>query len=146
LEVCKLFSDTQLAHLQNPQIAATFSKAQWKKDIHSAVVNLDQKLWLDNLNRTEFGGHYKLIKVKYGQEAYIFRHDRWYTVLKFYLRSRSFGLRSRIFYSNDAAADKICTLCSYGAQEDEIHFLLSCKAFSKARQVFAAALLNKIKT
>jgi hypothetical protein len=144
--VYKLFSDTQLAHLQHPQTAVTFSKAQWKKEIHSAVVNLDRRCWFDDLAHTDSGGHYKLIKVRYGQEPYIFHHDSWSTVLKFYLRSGSFGLRSRIFHGDDAAADKVCTLCPSGAQEDEIHFLLNCKAFSQARQNFAVTLQDKMRT
>jgi hypothetical protein len=91
--------------------------------------------------RTDSGKFYSNIKTQYGQEAYIFAHDRRSTMLKFYLRSKSFGLRARMFHGEQQSVNKQCKLCPQGVEENEEHYLLDCPTFLPERAEFARLLL-----
>jgi hypothetical protein len=91
--------------------------------------------------RTDSGKYYSHIKTQYGQEAYIFAHDRRSTMLKFYLRSRSFGLRARMFHGEQQSVNKQCKLCPQGVEENEEHYLLDCPTCLPERAEFARLLL-----
>jgi hypothetical protein len=91
--------------------------------------------------RTYSGKFYSHIKTQYGQEAYIFAHDRRSTMLKFYLRSRSSGLRARMFHGEHQLVNKHRKLYPQGVEENEEHYLLDCPTLGPERAEFARLLL-----
>jgi hypothetical protein len=71
---------------------AILPKTAWNRRIKDLVRKCDSKLLFENFGRTQSGIFYANIKQAYGQKSYIWQHDRRSTLLKFYLRSRSYGL------------------------------------------------------
>jgi hypothetical protein len=67
-------------------------------------------------------------------------------MLKFYLRSRSYGLQARIHHGAANHSAKRCKLCTLGAEENDEHYLLeTCPAFAAERRAFARNLVIKLK-
>jgi hypothetical protein len=62
-------------------------------------------------------------------------------MLKFYLRSRSFGLHARMFHGEQHLVNKPCKLCLQGVKDNEKHYLLDCPTFLPERAEFARLLL-----
>jgi hypothetical protein len=125
----------------NTQVVGVHSKSQWNKLVHEKVLEFDKNQLFQNMPRTDSEKYYSHMRTQYGQEAYIFAHNRRSTMLKFYLRSRSFGLRARMFHGEQQSANKQCKLCPQGVEENEEHYLLDCPAFLLERAEFARLLL-----
>ena len=75
----------------------------------------------------------------------MFAHDRKSAMLKFYLRSRSFGLQARINHGPNNQAGKACKLCALMTEENEEHYLLVCPTFDPERRAFARNLVTKLR-
>jgi hypothetical protein len=133
LKILPIYANTQ-------DVGAHF-KSQWNKLVHKKVLEFDKNQLFQNMPRTDSGKYYSHIKAQYGQEAYIFAHDRRSTMLKFYLRLKSFGLRASMFHGEQQAVNKQCKLCSQGVEENEEHYLLDCATFLPERADFARLLL-----
>lgn len=136
----------------NPTIATaqyvsdTYTKYAWKKLVRECIEAADEAELHQSMFRTESGIFYSTIKTKYGPEPYVFAHDRKSAMLKFYLRSRSFGLQARIHHHGQGEETaKQCKLCSLNAEENEGHYLLICLAFAAERQDFARKLVINLK-
>jgi hypothetical protein len=100
------------------------------------VRKCDSELLFANFARTQSVSFYANIKQNVGQEGYIWQHDRRSTLLKFYLRSRSYGLEARMHHGPHHAAKKVCPFCTLQVHETEEHHLLRCTAFQPERSVF----------
>jgi hypothetical protein len=125
----------------NTQAVRAHSKSQWNKLVHKIVLEIDENQLFQNMPRTDSGKYYSHIKTQYGQKAYIFAHDRRSTMLKFYLRLRSFGFRARMFHGEQQSMNKQCKQCPQGVEENEEHYLLDCPTFFPERAEFARLLL-----
>jgi hypothetical protein len=123
------------------QVVEAHSKSQWNKLVHEKVLEFDKYQLFQNMPRTDSGKFCSHIKTQYGQETYTFAHDRRSTMLKFYLRLRSSGLRARIFHGEHQSVNKQCKLCPQGVEENEEHYLLDCPTFLPERAEFARLLL-----
>jgi hypothetical protein len=66
-------------------------------------------------------------------------------MLKFYLRSRSYGLQARIHHGAANHSAKRCKLCTLEAEENEEHYVLTCPAFAAKRRALARNLVIKLK-
>jgi hypothetical protein len=94
LEVVDLNPTIATAHF----ISIRYTKYEWKKLVRTKVEAFDKAELHQSVFRTESGIFYSTLKTKYGHEPYVFAHDRRSAMLKFYLRSRSFGLQARIHH------------------------------------------------
>ena len=81
--------------------------------------------------------HYLRIKTCKSVERYLFSDDRKSALIKFYLRSRCFGLNARTQHGDgdDITDRKACSLCNLKIIEDEEHFLLVCPEYSVSRRL-----------
>jgi hypothetical protein len=113
--------------------------------VRTKVEAFDEAELHQSLFRTESGIFYSTLKTKYGPEPYVFAHDRRSAMLKFYLRSRSYGLQARIHHGAANHSAKRCKLCTLGAEKNEEHYLLTCPAYAAERRAFACNLVIKLK-
>jgi hypothetical protein len=129
------------SHLQDSSFA-------YKREIKRCLRLLDVQEWHHSLLRafsppgTMVGfsakAHYRLVKLVYGRESYLFRGDRKSSMFKFYLRSGNFGLRARTQHGPENAETlrrKACNFCAGHMLEDEEHFLLHCSAYDRTRHI-----------
>lgn len=117
-----------------------------KRECKRRVSALDQEEWLQALRRPSVPQsglsareHYLRLKNCNSVERYLFCDDRKSALIKFYLRSRCFGLNARTQHgdANDAATAvrKACSLCTLDGFEDEEHFLLVCPVYALSRRL-----------
>jgi hypothetical protein len=124
-------------------ISTRYTKHEWKKVVRTKVEAFDEAELHQSLFRIEYGIFYSTLKTKYGPEPYVFAHDRRSSMLKFYLRSRSYGLQARIHHGAANHSAKRCK-CTLGAEENEEHYLLTCPALAAKRRAFARNLVIKL--
>ena len=135
----------------NPTIATAqfisdnYSKYEWKKLIREKIKEFDEVELSQLMARTDSGIFYSTIKTRYGPGRYVFSHDRKSAMLKFYLRSRSFGLQARIHHGLSNLSAKKCKLCTMMVEENEEHYLLTCPTLALERQTFARTLVLNLR-
>ena len=115
-----------------------------KRECNRRVSDLDNEEWLQALHeppvqQTGLSAreHYLRIKTCKSVERYLFSDDRKSALIKFYLRSRCFGLNARTQHGDgdDITDRKACSLCNLKIIEDEEHFLLVCPEYSVSRRL-----------
>jgi hypothetical protein len=123
-------------------ISIRYIKHEWKKLVRTKVEAFDEAELHQSLFRTESDISYSTLKTNFGPEPYVFAHDRRTAMLKFYLRSRSYGLQARMHHGAANHSAKRCKLCTLGAEE---HYLLTCPELAAERRAFARNLVIKLK-
>jgi hypothetical protein len=118
------------------EAVALLPKSAWNRKVEDLVRKYDSELLFANFTRTQSGSFYANIKQHIGQECYIWYHDRRSTLLKFYLRSRSYGLEARMHHGLRNASKKVCPFGTLQEHETEEHHLLRCTAFQPKRSIF----------
>jgi hypothetical protein len=126
-------------------ISTRYTKYEWQKLVRTKVEAFDKAELHQSLFRTKSGIFYSTLKTKYGPEPYVFAHDCRSAMLKFYLRSRSYGVQARIHHGAANHSAKRCKLCTLEAEENEEHYLLTCPAFAAERRALARNLVIKLK-
>lgn len=115
-------------------------KSEWNGTMKEFVQQADSKALFSSFGRTSSGLHYAQVKLRPGQEQYIWKHDRRSSIIKFALRSRSYGLQARLHRKGDQQILKTCLLCDSKEDETEEHHLLRCTAFVSERLLFCDTL------
>ena len=119
----------------------------WSKLTYKRAIMVDWQKLQTSAAAKPTGRFYMAIKQQFGFEQYL-SGDRTYSRHKFALRSRSLGLRARTYHENTHGPTymtlRICTCCTHGQIEDEVHFILDCAAYTDARTILKTSIETEL--